>query len=245
MGRSEPSFHHTDLCLHLRPDMFLLSNTLARRGQTVRLNVRTFVQDSASKPPAAAEITNNAEVKLSRKERIINYLTMVKTDYREALREVTDYAKRKPIKATILFSALGVGLYANHTNPDEKSFRENFIQNCQDLSQVGDPVRSQGAEKLHDYLARAYNAGLLRRLDLWVCSVIWVDDGDKRLGLYSSQCEYLRPTWADMRYRMVDVGVFGVWWISSKKMVEYDVSNTEWTGEGTPSNKNDQLKPMW
>ena len=223
--------------------MFLISNTLARRAQSVRLNVRTFIKDSASKP--VAEITNNAEVKLSRKERIINYLSMVKTDYREALREVTDYAKRKPIKATIISSLLGLGLYANHTNPDERSFRENFIQNCQDLSQVGAPVRSEAAERLHDYQARAYNAGLLRRLDLWVCSVIWVDDGDRRLGLYSSQCEYLRPTWADMRYRMVDVGVFGVWWISSKKMVEYDVSNTEWTGEGTPSNKNDQLKPMW
>ena len=223
--------------------MFLISNTLARRAQSVRLNVRTFIKDSASKP--VAEITNNAEVKLSRKERLINYLTMVKTDYREALREVTDFAKRKPLKATLLSSVLGVGLYANRTNPDEKSFRENFLRNCQDLSQVGDPVRSEGAEKLHDYLSRAYNAGLLRRLDFWVGSVIWVDDGDMRLGVYSSQCEYLRPTWRDMRYRMVDVGLFGVWWISSKKMEEYDVSVNEWSGDGTPSNKTDQLKPMW
>ena len=225
--------------------MFLTSNTLCRRANTVRLNVRTFIRDSANKPSASAEIANNAEVKLSKKERIVNYLTMVKTDYREALREVTDYAKRKPIKTTLLSSLLGLGLYANHTNPDEKSFRENFIQNCEELSQVGDPVRNEGAEKLQNYLARAYNAGLLRRLDLWVCSVIWVDDGDKRLGVYSAQCEYLRPTWADMRLRTVDVGIFGVWWISSRKMEEYDVSTSEWSEGGAPSDKSDQLKPMW
>ena len=225
--------------------MFSISRTLGRR--TVRLNVRQFIQDSASKqkPPAAAGESVEAEVKLSRRERIVNYLTMVKTDYREALREVTDYGRRKPVKATFLSSLLGLGLYANRTNPDEKSYRETFIQNCQDLSQVGDPVRSDPAGRLHDYVARAYNAGLLRRLDLVVCSLIWVDNQDKAMGVYSAQCQYLQPTWTDMRYRIVDVGFMGNWWISSRKMEEYDVDTREWNKDGSPVNKQSQLKQMW
>ena len=225
--------------------MFSVSRLLSRSSRTVRQNVRQFRQDPANKVKPAAEGSSEAEVQLSRKERLINYLTMVKTDYREALREITDYGRRKPVKATLIYSLLGLGLYANQTNPDEKSYRENFIQNCQDLSQVGDPVRSPGAERLEDYVARAYNAGLLRRLDLVVCSLMWVDNQDPGMGVYSSQCQYLQPRWSDMRYRIVDVGLFGDWWISSKKMLEYDVNHDEWNEDGTPARKKDQLKQMW
>jgi len=220
--------------------MFSVSCRLGRRSQTVRQSVRQFIQDSASKQPAAAE-SIQTEVTLSRKQRVIDYLTMVKNDYREALREVTDYGKKKPLKAALLSSLLGFGLYANRTNPDEKSYRENFLLNCHDLSQIGDPVRSDGAEKLHNYVARAYNAGLLRRLDLVVCSLIWVDNQDPAMGVFSAQCQYTQPTWADLRYRIVDVGFLGDWWISSKKMVEYDVDTREWNEDGSPANNANQL----
>ena len=223
--------------------MFSVFSAGYRRGLTVRHNVRQFIQDSASKTASAETVST--EVKLSRKQRLINYLTMVKTDYREALREVTDFAQQKPLKAGLMFSLLGFGLYANQTNPDEKSYRENFLQNCQELSQVGDPVRSEGAEKLQDYVARAYNAGLLRRLDLLVCSFIWVDNQDSAMGIFSSQCKYIQPTWADLRYRIVDVGFLGDWWISSKKMNEYDVDTREWNEDGSPVSKANQLKQMW
>ena len=144
-----------------------------------RQGVRNFIQDSANKPSDAISQSQNSEVKLSRKERVINYFKMVKYDYTEALKEVTDFYKAKPVKAGVYSTLLGLGLYASYTNPDERSFWDNFIVSAQDLSLVGDRVRSPGSQQLVDYVSRAYNAGLVRRLNLGVASLIWVDNYDE------------------------------------------------------------------
>ena len=213
-------------------------------------SVRQFIK----KP--AEEVVAETEVKLTRRQRlktwfksrpgaVKNYLKMVKEDYSEALKEVTDGARARPVKASIYASILGFCLYANHLNPDELSFKENYISNCQELSQVGDPIRNPASQRLIDYVSRAYNAGLVRRLNLGVCSLMWVDDYDEGLGLYAAQCDYLKPSWADMRHRVVDVGFLGRWWISEKKMEQFDINALEWNEDGSPTNRSNQLKQMW
>ena len=41
-------------------------------------------------------------------------------------------------------------------------------------------------------------------------SVMWVDDYAPELGVFAARCEYMKPGWADMRYRIVDVGFLGM-----------------------------------
>jgi len=209
------------------------------RSPTFRSNVRSFIPEPKVPPPGTPE------VKLGRMERIKNYLKMVKHDYIEALKEIKDFAGEKPFKATIYGSLLGFSLYANRNNPDELNFREHFLQNGHELCQVADPIRNPASQNLQDYVSRAYNAGLLRRLNLGVCCVMWVDDYDQNLGLFAARCEYLKPGWFDIRHRVIDVGFLGSWWISSKKMLEFDVNVEEWNPDGTPVNKGGQLKQMW
>ena len=71
---------------------------------------------------------------------------------------------------------------------------------CQELSQVGYQNRNPASQRLIDYVSRAYNTGLVLRLNLGVCSLMWVDDYDEGLGLYAAQCEYLKPSWSDMTW---------------------------------------------
>ena len=182
---------------------------------------------------------------LSKKEMVINYLKMVKHDYTEALKEVTDFSKAKPIKASIYSALISFGLYAAHTNPDERSFWSSYVVNSQELSLLGDPIRNPGSSRLVDYVSRAYNAGLVRRLNLGVVSLMWVDNYDAGMGLYAAQCDYLRPSWTDMRHRVVDVGFLGKWWIAEAKMESSDINMEEWNEDGSPVNKGTQLKPMW
>ena len=209
-----------------------------------RQSVRNFIQEAKPSDAISAE-TQNTEVKLSRKEKIINYFKMVKYDYTEALKEVTDFYKAKPIKASVCSALVSFGLYAAHTNPDERSYWDNFVVNSHDLSLLGDPIRNPGSQRLVDYISRAYNAGLVRRLNLGVVSLMWVDNYDAGMGLYAAQCDYLKPSWADMRHRVVDVGFLGKWWIAETKMEMSDINAEEWNEDGSPVNKGTQLKPMW
>ena len=224
-----------------------------------RQSVRNFISRSSRKTESS-EVALEKEVTLSKKQRIVkylrevkekkteqsvNYLKMVKHDYSEALMEVRDGARAKPVRASIYSSVFGFCLYAGFTNPNERDFHSNFMSYCHELRQVSDAIRNPGAQRLIDYESRAYNAGLIRRLNFGIGSLMWIDDYDERMGLYASRCDYLRPSWSDMRHRVVDVGFLGKWWISEKKMVEFDVNNEEWNEDGSPVNKSKQLQQMW
>ena len=39
--------------------------------------------------------------------------------------------------------------------------------------------------------------------------VMWVDDYSPDLGLFSARCDYLKPSWTDIRHRIIDVGFLG------------------------------------
>ena len=45
--------------------------------------------------------------------------------------------------------------------------------------------------------------------------------------------------------RIVDIGFLGRWWNTSKAMENYDINAQEWDEHGNPTNKLDQLKPLW
>jgi hypothetical protein len=66
--------------------------------------------------------------------------------------------------------ALGGGIYCNRHNPGEREYFTNFIANGLDLIQVDDSLRNNGSDSLHNYIARAYNAGLIRRLNMGLFS---------------------------------------------------------------------------
>merc|ERR1719187_35467 len=172
---------------------------------------------------------------------------MVLTDYKEALIEFRGNMRAKPVKSFIYGGLLTSGIFFSYNNPDERNFKINFMDNANDLVMVSDKVRNGGCESLQNYLARGFNADLLRRTNFGVCSVMWVDDYSSELGSAASQCEYLKPGWLDMRYRIVDVGFMNRWWISHNKMVDFDVNSEEWKDEET-SNVDDEeniVEKMW
>ena len=72
-----------------------------------------------------------------------------------------------------------------------------------------------------------------------------MDNYDEGMGLYAARCDYLQPSWTDMRHRVIDVGFLGRWWIADTKMEMSDVNTEEWNEDGSPADKATQLKPMW
>jgi len=180
-------------------------------------------------------------LKGGRLEKWKNYWLGVGIDYREASLELVEMAKGKPVKAAI-FGATTVFMgYCVKTNPNEQDYRDNFINNGLDLMQLSDQVRNPGSDNLQNYVARAFNQNLIRRSNYGIFSLMWVDDYAPELGVFAARCEYMKPGWADMRYRVVDVGFLGRWWISERKMVDYDVNTQEWTESGSPVQSNAQL----
>jgi len=173
-----------------------------------------------------------------------DYCVGLVRDYKVTFQEI-GALRKKPVKASIIITTLGSTAYCVKTNPTERDYKVNFMHCGLDLLEVSDSLRNSGSENLYNYISKAYSANLIRRLNLGIGSIIWVDDYAPELGLYAAKCDYLQPSWLDIRYRILDIGFIGRWWLSHRKMVDYDVNDKEWTSTGDPANPNHQLKQMW
>lgn len=120
-------------------------------------------------------------------------------------------------------------MYLNKYNPDESSFREYLLQNSTKLVQIAEPIRNPISENHVKWLEQCYNEGVIRRLNLGIISIIWIDNYDKMCSLYKTVCPYLRPRYITFHERIADVGCLGKWWILENKMIDYDVNEAEFS----------------
>jgi hypothetical protein len=97
--------------------------------------------------------------------------------------------------------ALGGGIYCNRHNPREREYFTNFIANGLDLIQVDESLRNNGSDSLHNYIARAYNAGLIRRLNMGLFS-----GETKKYRIYSFFSLWTRNLFCICSYQFVDPG---------------------------------------
>ena len=208
--------------------------------------VSSFIRKSES---LTSRLQLPEKLKGGRIERYVNYWKGVKTDYKEALKELGQSCRERPIKASMIGATILSALYANRHNPDEKSFNDLLVNINNDLTMVSDLCRNNSSTQHQFEVVRAQNAGTLRYWNLGLFSIIWRDNYNSDFGHVKARCKYLTVGYTDIlfneRERIVDIGFLGNWWYTNKAMEEYDINQDEWDITGKPRNTKDQLKPMW
>lgn len=131
---------------------------------------------------------------------------------------------------------LGGCFYSSRHNPDETMFREQLIQSSIKLIQVGEPIRNPVSVQHIKWLEQCYNEGLIRRINLGILSLIWLDNYDRDCFLYKAVCSYLKPRYITFHERIVDVGFLERWWLLERKMKDYDVNEAEFSVVGAANN---------
>lgn len=69
-----------------------------------------------------------------------------------------------------------------------------------------------------------YNKHLLRRLNLGIASVMWIDDFSAESDTYETNCSYLQIGYTRIARRIIDFGFLNNWWVLSRRMLDYDVN---------------------
>ena len=152
----------------------------------------------------------------------------IANDYKEVGKDILQDMKSQPIKSSLYIGAIGTFCYFWQHNPTEDSFRQQLVDKANDLLQLSDLIRNPTSNNYVQKLTRSYNEGLVRRFNLGVCSLIWLDNYDKGVDVYQAQCKSLKVGWLDMKDRIVDIGVLGRWIYMDKAMVDYDINPAEW-----------------
>lgn len=166
----------------------------------------------------------NSKIKGSFVEKWVKYWKQLAKDYTDVAISVRQESKEKPIKATCYITGLGMLYYCNTHNPNLQSFRAKYLQSANDIVLVSEPLVNSESLKHIRYIDECYNAKLIRYQNLGIASVIWVDNYSNECDLYASQCKHLKIPYSKLFERILDVGFCNIWWITSRKMLDYDVN---------------------
>ncbi|XP_012532324.1 mitochondrial import inner membrane translocase subunit Tim29 [Monomorium pharaonis] len=168
-------------------------------------------------------------------ERWAKYWHGLYIDYKDVAFDVAKDCRERPVRAAMYITLLGGCFYAGQRNPDETMFRAQLVQNSLKLIQVGEPIRNPISVQHINWLQQCCNEGLIRRLNLGIVSLIWLDNYDKDCFLYKTVCPYLKPRYMTFYERIVDIGFLEKWWILEKKMKDYDVNEAEFSAANNAS----------
>ncbi|KAG7164477.1 mitochondrial import inner membrane translocase subunit Tim29-like [Homarus americanus] len=158
-----------------------------------------------------------------------DYWVTVAQDYKEVAYDVVKDSRKQPFKASMVMSLIAGYMYAVKTNPDEMEFQDTLQRYMNESAMLSEKIRNKEVDAHFNYMIDCYNHGLVRRLSLGFCSILWVDNYSKVCGVFKSRCEYLKPRLLTFHERIMDVGFLGSWWIIDKKMEEFDINLEEWT----------------
>lgn len=95
--------------------------------------------------------------------------------------------------------------------------------------QVGEAIRNPMSVQYVQWLGQCYNEGIVRRMNLGIVSLIWLDDYDEMCSLYKAVCPYLKTRYLTFYQRVVDIGFLDKWWILDNKMEDYDVNEAQFS----------------
>ena len=152
-------------------------------------------------------------------------------DYKAAVSDIFTDAKNYPYRATFYITTLACATYAWTQNPDEKDFDKALLDSSNDLVLLSDAIRNPDSDAHIQKVTTLRNEGVLRRMSLGVCSVMWRDNYDKNLALYDAKCDHLQVKWRNFHERILDVGFMNRWWYLNRAMEDYDINYREWQGK--------------
>lgn len=178
----------------------------------------------------AVENYKKASEKINKKisgtfiENMVAYMKTVCNDYKEVAVSVRSDLRKKPMKAAALFTGFGFMTYSITHNPNEQSFRAKFIQSSNDMSLVSLGLVNPAAFEHLKLIQTCYNRDLIRYRNFGLFSIIWVDNYSDQCDMYETNCSYLRLPYRRIVNKVIDVGFLNIWWIISRKMLDYDIN---------------------
>jgi len=120
-------------------------------------------------------------------------------------------------------------------------FREQLLQSSAKLIQIGEAIRNPISTEHIKWLEQCYNEGILRRLNLGIMSLVWLDNYSEDCSSYKAVCPYLKPRYINFYERIVDIGFLDNWWFLESKMKDYDINEAEFNTVKAMDNANTTL----
>ncbi|KAL5236450.1 hypothetical protein ACI65C_003860 [Semiaphis heraclei] len=161
-------------------------------------------------------------------ERWKQYWESVAKDYFESTVGIGTYVRANPLKSSLAVVTASCVYYCASNNPSERNYRSEILECANTMLYISPAVRNPSTVEHLEYIEKCYNSGIVKRLNLLLFSVIWIDEFNDDIQAYKANCKYLKPSIFSVYQRVIDIGFLNVWWNLKKIMVDYDVNPEEW-----------------
>lgn len=157
-------------------------------------------------------------------EKWLRYWRGLCIDYGDVFANVGQQMKKKPIRASIYASLIAATWYCARHNPSETEFFDRLRKYNAEMILVNPVCHKPTSVEHLIFVERSLNEGIIRKLNLGVCTLLWLDNYDKSVALYQATCTYTQPDYLTWHKRVIEVGFLDKWWTLEEKMVDYDVN---------------------
>jgi len=179
-------------------------------------------------------------------EKYYNFWKNLILDYQTCCQDIVVSVKEKPYRSAFAGATALTSAYFIRNNPDDQCFRDEYLEFSNQIGLLPETLRNRESLASQLEVAKLYNSGLLQRWNCYLFSLIWRQDLPEHCDLPNSNVDFVRPTiYEILTERIVDVGVLGRWLTLEKNFKDFDVNLDEWNSDGSPREKESQLKHMW
>ena len=154
---------------------------------------------------------------------VVKFVINVAEDYGAVGKDTLLEARNRPVKTSIILSALTLAAIAFKMNPSESDYFDGLRDFNNDFIQVHSSSRRSESEKYLIDIQRLLYANRLRHENWGLFSLIVHDEFNQSCDVYEARCKYLKPSWFSLPDRVVDVGVFSRWLNIVDAMKDFDV----------------------
>lgn len=157
-------------------------------------------------------------------EKWMQYWKGLVSDYRDVFVGVYKQSKERPIRAAIYGGLAGSAVYSFKHNPSESDFIHQLRSYNIKMVMVDPVCQNPVSSQYLIFIERCYNEGIVRKLNLGIFSVLWLDNYNRALGLYKTTCSFTQPDLLTWHKRIIDIGFLDKWWKIEEKMIDYDIN---------------------
>lgn len=150
-------------------------------------------------------------------------------DYVEVSKDVAADLKRSPVKSMLwlLFGGIITGYYRKC--PSLGSYKKEVIEYCNELGLCAEGARNHHAKLYIDRVSTMLNDGHVQYVNCGVFAIILQRSNSSKCHNYHETCSHLQPRIWTLHNRVLDIGVWDRWLILEKTMVNFDVSESEFS----------------
>jgi len=149
-------------------------------------------------------------------------------DYYEVFTDLIKSAREHRLRSVVGLLGAGVVVYLSKQVPDELNFHAELLDSANELSLVTETEQNRTSKAHIERTLDLYSHKKLKYVYLGLLAVMMESPAYPDLKIYQHTCTHLQPRWWTFYQRIVDIGVCGRWVVLQRKMVDYDINDSDW-----------------